>query len=347
MAGFNPPPAAPHPRLTSAPLRAPDTHRPALLGWAGLGSAAPAGSHRTHPAATCAAAPAPAVCALRLGPPPQPAPSHRPAAGSGSTWPGRPARPRREGRRQRQRRTGPQRGPRGSGKRGRPRARVRPSWGRRARVGAAPRTCPSSPRYGCRLVIEGKTPPRAKPTPFDVKGKAARVRGGRFAPPPPRRAAVRVRGVSRRPGRERGSARQCRGIGLSPHDTTAAGQRSARDPAGPDAGRSEMPRAGVAFPQAREVCGGRHRPAAGAPVGHLGSKPREEVNPHLPPRPGGWGWLLSVQPGCACPAWPPRAGTRLEAAGAPPPAPGPGRTAVRMTPRPNGASALSGRSISI
>lgn len=135
----------------------------------------------------------------------------------------------------------------------------------------------------------------------------------------------------------------------------AAGQRrvwSGRDPAAPRCWPLGGAGAGVAFPQPRELCGGRPRPAAGAPVGHLGSKPCGEMNPHLPPRTGGRGWLPSVPPDYACPAWPPRArrprpGTRLLAARAAPPAPGPVRAGVRMTPRPNGAGALPGRSISI
>lgn len=90
---------------------------------------------------------------------PRPAPSHRPGRGQ-RLYLAAPLPSAAEGGRRRLT---------GSGKRGKEGA-LGHGRGRRggngARVGAASRTCPSGPRCGGFLVIEGKTPPRAKPANF-------------------------------------------------------------------------------------------------------------------------------------------------------------------------------------
>lgn len=171
-----PAPQVPAPRLASPSRRAKGPHQrprhsppPARSGAARHGSARRSlrggAPHAAHPAATRPAAPAPTVWALRLRPPPQRAsalPEPPPSAVKGGTEGagGGTSAPSQGGRL------------RGSGKRGKA-GGLSHGHGRGlrggggGRVGAASRRCPRC--GGCRL-IEGKTPPRAKPTNFLMWG---------------------------------------------------------------------------------------------------------------------------------------------------------------------------------
>lgn len=202
------------------------------------------------------------------------------------------------------------------------------------RVGAASRACP-----GGFLVIEGKTPPRAKPTNFlmlrekrqGLNEGGSRRRGARLAAArAARRQPPPAPGGSQRPASARARGR---GGAASPRPRPHGGGGGCRAPA-----RARERASLTAAPRRDppgQACWGRQSPGRLGPslVGDLGSKPRGAENPHFPPGSSGAGGRGRLPLGCGGPRRPH--------------GPGPGRGGVRMTPRPNGAGALLRRSISI
>lgn len=303
----SPAPAAPHP----ARLRSAAPPRPAERGL----PHSPPDPARLG-AAPHAATSAPAVWALRLGPPSQrtPARPEPPPPPRAVALPGRAAS---AGRRE------------GDG------AARQELLGGAAEGEWAPVPQELGRCGGGCDVIEGKTPPRAKPTRCGCCRTSARGGGPGSAQPHLRRREARRRC---RPDTHR--------RGLSPGPAA----RRCRDPAGP-ARRCRPPGATCPARQPRPGPPGRSEfkaPRGDEPRfpphshGPAGAAPRRlcrRLSPPLARRPR----AVAARGSAAGPG----AVVRPTPGRLPPACPVPGRAGVRMTPLPNGAGALPGRSISI